>query len=161
MGPEDRAPPFTRLGSSRLCWTPWSSRRRKTVSETLGRGTSGCDTDDDSTSQAGTFFSPEKSISSVSQMFSDANVEPALEKSTLLDDFSKESTLSVKKAARERARRRSASARQLVPEIITADNAHLLLHKPFFLKMVDDGSWLYVEDELYYHKVVKLSSLPP
>ncbi len=155
MGPEDRAPPFIGLGLSRHSWTPWSSRKRTAASETLGRTTtSGCNTDDDSTSQAGTFFSPEKSISSMSQMFSDANVDPAFEKSALFDDISKESSLNVKKAARDKARRKSASARQLVPQTITADNAHFLLHKPFFLKMVDDGSWLYVEDELYYHQVV-------
>ncbi len=151
VGPEDRAPQFIGLGSSRLRWAPWSSRRRKSMIGTPVHRTSGCDSDDDSNSLAGTFFSPIKGISSMSQVFPDPNVEPALEK-PLLDDMTKES-LSVNKATRAKARRRSPSAPQLIP--ITEDSAHLLLHMPFVLKMVDDGSWIYVEDEQYYHKVVE------
>ncbi len=154
MGPEDRAPPFIGLGGSRLGWTPWSSMRRKTAtSDTVCRLPSGFDTDDESTSLTGTFFSPEKSTSSMPQLFSEPHIEPALERHTL-DDTNKE-TLSAKKATREKARRKSTTAPQLVPEVITGENAHLLLHKPFFLKMVDDGSWLYVEDERYYHQIVE------
>ncbi len=150
MGPEDRAPPFIGLGSSRLRWGPWSSRRKKGAIDTPGRGTSGYESDD-SNSLAGTFFSPEKSTTSMSQTFHDPNVESALEK-PFLDTITKES-LSVKKATSAKARRRSTSAPQLIP--ITEDNAHLLLHLPFILKLVDDGSWLYVEDKLHYHKVVE------